>query len=301
MKKILLILLVFTLAVSLSAGNAKIAEADKLHENAGYEEELLLLEGELAYAENNNEKSEILWRMSRAALAITDQMERDGATKNELLKEFQIAWDYATKSISLNSDNYNAYYWRASSIGSRGMSKGILASLLQADEIRDDLERAVNSNPTHGDSYHVLGMLYDSVPGLISFGNKEYAVSLARKAIDNQDESDRPYNYSYYLELAKHLWSRKWKEGKRISEQRKERDLSASKSSEMEKSWYYDGFVDLTKATAYSSGGIKNMSDREEAVIILHWTLSELNKLPNKKPDDYNNIEEVEKLLGEWE
>jgi len=301
MKRILPLLLVFTLAVSLSAESTKIEEADKLHENVGYEAEILLLEDELAYAGSDNEKSEILWRMSRVTLAIADQMELDGASKNELLKEFQMAWDYAAKSIFLNSDNYNAYYWRASSIGSRGRTKGILDSLLQADDMKDDLERAVNSNPTHGDSYHILGMLYGSVPGLISFGNKEYAVSLARKAIDNQDESDRPYNYSYYLELAKHLWSRKWNEGKRISKQKKERDRFASKSSEMEKSWYYDGFVDLTNATVYSTGGIKNMSDREEAVAILNWVLPELDKLSNKKPDDYEYIEEVEKLLGKWE
>jgi hypothetical protein len=167
--------------------------------------------------------------------------------------------------------------------------------------MRDDLERAVNSNPNHGDSYHVLGMLYDSVPGIISFGNKQYAVSLARKAVDNQDEPDRPYDYSYYLELAKHLWNRKWKEGKRVSEQKKERDKFGKKSSVMEQNWFYDGFVDLSNSTAYSSGGIKNMSDREEAEVILNWLLSELNKLSNKKPGDYDDIEEAEELLADWE
>ncbi len=301
MKKILLLLMVPFLSVSLFAGNAKMDEADKLHENAGYDAEFKLLEGELASAGNNNDKSEILWRMSRAALAITDQLERDGASKNELLSEFKIAWDYATKSLSFNSDNYNAYYWRAANIGRWGQTKGILDSLFKADDMRDDLERAVNSNPNHGDSYHVLGMLYDSVPGIISFGNKAYAVSLARKAVDNQDEPDRPYDYAYYLELAKHLWNRKWKESKRISEQRKEKGKFESKSSQMEKNWFYDGLVNLSKATAYSSSGIKNMSDREEAVIILNWMLVELNKLNDKKPGDFDDIEEAKELLADWE
>ena len=191
MKKILLSLLVFTLAVSLFAGNVQMAKADKLHEDAGYEAEFKLLEGELATAGSNNDKSEILWRMSRAALAITDQLERDGAGKDKLLEEFKTAWDYATKSLSYNSTNYNAFYWRAANIGRWGQTKGILDSLFKAGDMRDDLERAVNSNPNHGDSYHVLGMLYDSVPGIVSFGNKAYAVSLARKAVDNQDEPDR--------------------------------------------------------------------------------------------------------------
>jgi len=300
MKKILLILMILFLSVSLFAGNAKMAEADTLHEDAAYEAEFTLLKGELASADSNNDKSEILWRMSRAALVITDQLERDGASKKELLSEFQIAWDYATEALSYNSENYNAYYWRAANIGRWGQTKGILDSLFKAADMRDDLERAVNSNPNHGDSYKVLGMLYDSVPGVISFGNKAYAVSLARKSVDNQDEPNRPYEYSYYLELAKHLWNRKWKESKRLSEQKKEKGKFESKSSQMEKNWFYDGLVDLSKATAYSSSGIKNMSDREEAVIILDWLLVELNNLSDKKPGDFDDIEEAEELLADW-
>ena len=292
--------MILFLSVSLFAGNAKMAEADTLHEDAAYEAEFTLLKGELASADSNNDKSEILWRMSRAALVITDQLERDGASKKELLSEFQIAWDYATEALSYNSENYNAYYWRAANIGRWGQTKGILDSLFKAADMRDDLERAVNSNPNHGDSYKVLGMLYDSVPGVISFGNKAYAVSLARKSVDNQDEPNRPYEYSYYLELAKHLWNRKWKESKRLSEQKKEKGKFESKSSQMEKNWFYDGLVDLSKATAYSSSGIKNMSDREEAVIILDWLLVELNNLSDKKPGDFDDIEEAEELLADW-
>jgi len=300
MKKTLLVLIVLFLSASLFAGNAKMAEADKLHEDAAYEAEFSLLKGELTSADSNNDKSEILWRMSRAALVITDQLERDGAAKEELLSEFQKAWDYATEALSYNSENYNAYYWRAANIGRWGQTKGILDSLFKAGDMRDDLERAVNSNPNHGDSYKVLGMLYDSVPGVISFGNKAYAVSLARKSVDNQDEPNRPYEYSYYLELAKHLWNRKWKESKRLSEQKKEKGKFESKSSQMEKNWFYDGVVDLSKATAYSSSGIKNMSDREEAVVILEWLIEELNRLSDKKPGDFDDIEEAEELLADW-
>jgi hypothetical protein len=300
MKKILIVLMVLFLTVSLFAADAKMAEADQLHEEVNYEAEFNLLQNELKTAGNNNDKSEILWRMSRAALAITDQLERDGGKKEELLEEFQTARDYATESLSYNENNYNAYYWRAANIGRWGQTKGILDSLFKAGDMRDDLERAVNSNPNHGDSFHVLGMLYDSVPAVISFGNKAYAVSLARKAIDNQDEPNRPYDYAYYLELAKHLWNRKWKENKRLSEQKRLKRKFESKSSQMKKNWYYDGLVDFTKATPYSPGGINNMSDREEAVIILDWLLVELNKLGDKKPGDFDDIDETKELLAEW-
>ncbi len=300
MKKILIICLLGILAFPLFAVSPQMAEADRLHEITDYTGEFKLLESELASAEGNNEKSEILWRMSRAGLVITDQLERDGASKDELLSEFKKAWDYATQSLSFNPDNYNAYYWRAANIGRWGQTKGILDSLFKAGDMRNDLAKAIESNPSHGDSYKVLGMLYDSVPGVISFGNKQYAVSLGRKSIDNQDEPDRDYEYSYYLELAKHLWNRNWKSSKRISEQKKQQRKFDSKTSVLEKNWYYDGLVDLSKATAYSPSGIKNMSDREEAVAILDWMLSELKNLSNKKPGDYDDIEEATELLEEW-
>ncbi|MCF6336131.1 MAG: hypothetical protein L3J12_10355 [Spirochaetales bacterium] len=300
MKKILMIILSVILTFSLFAGNAQMVEADRLHEITNYTGEFKLLESEMDTAVSSSEKSEILWRMSRTALLLTDQLERDGASKNELLTEFKKGWDYATQSLSFNPNNYNAYYWRAANIGRWGQTKGILDSLFKAGDMRNDLAKAIESNPSHGDSYKVLGMLYDSVPGVISFGNKQYAVSLGRKSIDNQDELYRDYEYSYYLELAKHLWNRNWKSGKRISEQKKQQRKFDSKSSVLEKNWYYDGLVDLTKPTAYSSAGLKNMSDRDEAVAILTWMLSELKNLSNKNPGDFDDIEEATELLGEW-
>lgn len=36
--------------------------------------------------------------------------------RGKLLEEFKNVWDYASKSLSYNSDNYNAYYSRAANI-----------------------------------------------------------------------------------------------------------------------------------------------------------------------------------------
>ena len=43
------------------------------------------------------------------------------------------------------------------------------------------------------------------------------------------------------------------------------------------------------------------MGDREEAVVILNWFISELNKLSDKQAGDYDDIEEAKELLANWE
>ena len=302
MKKIFGLILLFLIfsGSNLFAGDDFFKTIDKMHEDGNYTKEFQLLNDKLEKAESNHEKAEIYWRLSRTNLELTDQLERDGASTEKLLSEFDRGVDYANQAIELEPDNYNAYYWRSANTGRWGETKGILNSLFKAPSMRDDLERAINRNPSHGDSYYVLGRLYYAVPGIISFGNKDYAVSLARKSIDNQEKKSRPYHYSYYLALAKDLWDRNWKSSKRLKEQKKEKVQYNSKSSLLEKNWFYEGVVDFSRIEPYSSVPLSKLSDREEAVKILEWLEKKLSTLPDAKPGDLDDLEEVRELLKDW-
>ena len=44
--------------------------------------------------------------------------------------------------------------------------------------------KALAANPDRSDAYYVLGQLYRELPGVISFGNVDAAVSFGRKAVD---------------------------------------------------------------------------------------------------------------------
>ncbi len=302
MKKIVGFLLVFTFltGIYVFAGDDYLKSIDQLHEDGNYTEEFQLLNDRLAEADSDTEKAEIYWRLSRTILELTDQLERDGASKDKLLQEFDRGVSFADKSLSLNPDNYNAYYWRSANTGRWGETKGILDSLFKAPSMRDDLEKAINSNPTHGDSYYVLGRLYYAVPGIISFGNKDYAVSLARKSIDNQEKKARPYHYSYYLALAKDLWERNWKSSKRLKEQKKKKGQYNSKSSLLEKNWFYEGVIDYSRKEPYSTSPLAQLSDREEAVQIVEWLEKKLSSLTDAKPGDVDDLKEVRELLKDW-
>ncbi len=299
MKKILWSILISLLAAGgMWADEALFKNADTLHDTGQYKQEYTLLEGALSGAGDSSEKGELYWRLARANLEIVDQEERDGVSKGDLLAGYNKSIDFANKSLKYEPGNYNAYYWRSANTGRWGETKGILNSLFKAPSMRDDLEKAINNNPRHGDSYYVLGRLYYEVPGFISFGNVDYAVSLARKAIDNQEKKVRPYHYSYYLALGKDLVSRKWSASKRLREQKKKVDMYSQKKSLLEKNWYYEGTVDFSAVPPYSSKPLAELSDREEARDIMKWLKEKLSTLPHAKPGDMDDLKEVKEILA---
>ncbi len=299
MKRIGLGMLLFALLAGGMWGNEMLLEkADALHDEGRYTQEFTLLKDALPKAETDREKGEIYWRLSRANLEIVNQEKRDGSPKAKLLAGFDRGVAFADKSLHYEAGNYNAYYWRSANTGRWGETKGIVNSLFKAPSMRDDLEKAINNNPHHGDSYYVLGRLYYAVPGIISFGNVIYAVSLARKAIDNQEKKTRPYHYSYYLALGKDLLKRKWSASKRLREKKKELRKYKKEKSLLKKSCYYEGTVDFSVIPPYSTEPLAKLSDKKEAKDIMLWLEEKLSTLPDAKPGDRDDLKEVRKILS---
>ncbi|MFO7848640.1 MAG: hypothetical protein R6V67_01660, partial [Spirochaetia bacterium] len=206
--------------------------------------------------------------------------------------------DYADEALSLVSDNHHAYYWRASNLGRWGQTKGILNSLMKAKPMRKDLTEAVNIEADHADSYYVLGMLYASVPSLISFGDEEYAVSYSRKAIDAYDGEKT--KYVYYLKLAEHLRDRKWSARKRSKSFDGLADKYRSADTAAERNKYFEGVFDPAASMSYSSDGVENLSDREEAKKIISWIIGELEYKSGLSSSEKETLEDARKLNKSW-
>jgi len=288
----------FLVGFSLAAAHADLAETlrkvDDLHDAGSYAQAVQILEGALPGAGSGAEKAEILWRMARSTLSLGDDSDDAKAPVADTLKLFEKGEAYATQAIEADPQNAYAYYWKGSNIGRWGQVKGILDSLFKAAPMRDLLEKTVNILPDYSDSYYVLGQLYDQVPGIISFGNMDYAVSLGRKSVDLRVQevntgAKKFLSYDYYTELAKHLWKRGWSASQRLSEQKGKKARAASAKSTMERSFYYEGGVEL-----------KNVSDKEEAKAMLQWTIAELAKMSNRKPGDDDDLKEAREVLKGW-
>jgi tetratricopeptide (TPR) repeat protein len=272
----------------------EMAQADLLHKHGAHEEARALLEAELARGADGREQAEIYWRLARAWLNLGDQAEDKGAKGEALLAFFAKGEELAQKGIEADPGNHLVYYWKSATVGRWGQVKGILNALAKAKPMRDLLHKALTLKPDHADSYYVLGQLFEQVPGGISFGDKDWAVSLGRKAVDLRELQVRAGGeeelvYDYYTELAKHLWERNWSAAKRQKEQPRKAAEYAARTDPMEKNSYYEGTLTL-----------KDLSDREEARELVAWAVGRLQALPRRTQSEQDDLQEALEVQAGW-
>jgi tetratricopeptide (TPR) repeat protein len=271
-------------------------KADALHEEGSHEQARSVLDDALGRAGSGPEKAEVLWRLARAWLNIGEDAEDRGAGADELLGYFEKGESFAVQATEADPNNPLGYYWQSANVGKWGQVKGIMNALAKAKPMRDLLQKALSLNPEHADSYYVLGQLYEQVPGFpLSFGDKEYAVSLGRKSVDLREAQvrsgvEKELVYDYYTQLASHLWERNWSASKRSREQRKMAADYAGASDPMEKNFHYEGTLTL-----------KNASDREEALELLRRTVRQLESLQRRTDGQNDDLAKARELLEEWD
>jgi len=289
-------LLVMLAALGMADVQATLVKVDQLHEQEEYEQCRSLIESSLAQAADGVEKAELNWRLARAWLNLGDSAEDSGSGEQALLSYFEKGEAAAQKAIEADRNNHLGYYWKSANIGRWGQIKGILNALFKAKPMRDLLQRAVAVEPEHADSYYVLGQLYEQVPGFpVSFGDKDFAVSLGRKSLDLHGQQVRAgieddINYDFYTEMAKHLWARNYNAARRNREQRKITGKYESTSDPMEKNSYYEAAVSL-----------ETISDREEAVQMIEWVIAELEAVVERTDSQDDDLREAEEALISWQ
>ncbi len=297
MKRLTVLLLVSLIAAPLLLADFQelLAEADLLHKQDEYEQSRTFLEASLGEAAGGQEESQLYWRLARAWLNLGDQAEDKGVKGEALLAYFAKGEELAQKAIELDPNDYLAYYWKCANIGRWGQIKGIFNALGKAKPMRDLLQKTLSIRPDHSDSYYVLGQLYEQVPGPpLSFGDKDWAVSLGRKSVDLRAEQvsagqEEELNYDFYTELGKHLRDRNWSVARRLKEQKKKEAPYAAKSDPMEKNFYYEAAVTL-----------KDVSDRQEARELVSWAVQQMQDLPQRTRSQEDDLKEAQELLPAW-
>ncbi|MBN1837161.1 MAG: hypothetical protein JW820_14995 [Spirochaetales bacterium] len=297
MKRVSLILGLVVLAAALLPADVTpdLQRADALHEQGAHDQARGVLEDALADAGSGAEKAAVLWRLARAWLNLGEEAEDRGTAADELLGYFEKGEALAIRATEADPGNHLGYYWQSANIGKWGQVKGIMNALAKAKPMRDLLQKALSLDPEHADSYYVLGQLYEQVPGFpISFGDKEYAVSLGRKAVDLREAQvhsgrEKELVYDYYTQLAKHLWERNWSSSRRARDQKKMTAGYRAAGDPMEKNSYYEATVTL-----------KNQSDRDEAMELLTATIRELESLGRRTDGQEDDLGKAKELLAEW-
>jgi tetratricopeptide (TPR) repeat protein len=292
----ILALLLIVVALAMADFQETLDKVDQLHEEEAYTQTRNLIESSLAEAKSGAEKAELHWRLARAWLNLGDEAEDSGTGGEALLAFFESGEAEAQKAIEADANNHLGYYWKSANIGRWGQVKGILNSLFKAKPMRDLLQQAVAAEPEHADSYYVLGQLFEQVPGFpVSFGDKDFAVSLGRKSLDLHERQvkagiEDEINYDFYTEMAKHLWERNYTAARRGREQGRKKNKYQSISDPMEKNFYYEAAVTL-----------KDISDREEALELINWAIGELKGLSGRTDSQDDDLKEAEEVLESWQ
>ena len=246
----------------------------------------------LALMERFSGNAEIYWRRAQATLIIGDQRKDAGAPDSELLEIFARGEAFADQAIAADPRKPEGYYWKSANIGRWGQTRGVLNSLFRASDMRGLLEQAIALDPSHGDSFFVLAQLYAKVPGVVSFGNNAYAVSLGWKAVHLMEaevasgERDKPIE-AYYVELGSHLIDRGWNERRRGRSMGGITSSYRSASTPLEQGYFYEGSLNRP-----------NRSDQEEAREVLQGTIRRLQAIRNPLPSETRRLQQAQELLA---
>ena len=271
----------FTLLVGLGSAWANpggLEQADALIMAGKYSACLKVLEKDLAAAATAAEKVEILWRLSRAAYfaAEQDRNRTDDAALVSRGNEKGAA--YAEQAVKLDGRSAQAYFWRSANWGSWAQQNPNLSALPKLNLAKDDLIRALSLQPDFPDAYYALGSLYANVPGWpVSFGNKEFGVSLLRRAIDTIGAKKEILRG--YIALADVLWERNWNSGTRKNRQVQMKAVFDKKAAPVEKYCYYEGAIDYNRVSEYAKRSLSSLSDREEARLLLDYAEKQITRM----------------------
>ena len=287
-------LLVIPLGFSAADVMTVVAEADVLDDQGSYAGAVQLLLGSTSTA-SAADQAELYWRAARETLAVGDLAEKAGKPQADVLAAFVEGEGYADKAIAADPKNDLGYFWKSANIGRWGQVKGVMNALMKAQPMKDLLVKELSLNPDRMDAYFVLGQLYRELPGWpVSFGNTDAAVSLGRRAVDGrpaQVESglERALVYNFSTELAKTLYKRNWSAATRTSEQKNKAAKLASAATPLDKGSLYEATIRL-----------KDVSDREEARVLVLGVVDELEKLPTLTDAEKKDLAKAKDILKGW-
>lgn len=255
------------------------------------------LEEAYASASDDSERSQILWRQSRNSLSqgdLLDENDKDGR-----FAMYEESEKYAKASLEAK-ENPDAYHWLSSALGRWGQTKGVLESLSRADEMRGyELEAIDGMGYDHTDAWYVLGILYNQLPGWpISFGNDNWAISYMRRSLDTQIPG-RGLFLTLYQELSNQLYDRNWDSGKREKEIDKMKSSYDKSDVLSEKMKYYEGAEGSSRIPFYSSVPLSDMSDRQEAAMLLMYADAVFKTKADPLPSEIEKHEEIVARLAE--
>ena len=197
-------ILVFIFVINLTFPNLhhEILLVDSLYESGEYNQTSAILIKLYDKHENN---IEIVYRLARSIFVIAEEEPDINRQADIYYKGFE----YAKKSLNIDSKNGYANFWYAAYIGKIGLLEGTEQKIINSYKVREFGMKAIELVPDYEHSYHLMGRWHYELAELTWFersiaslvysspptGSYEKAAKLFKKAIEIN-----------FLEIRHHFW-----------------------------------------------------------------------------------------------
>lgn len=232
------------------------------------------------------EKAEVYWRLARASLMMGEEQQ----TKEAKRKYFNQGIEWAEKGLKEDSGSKECYMWHCANVGRKCQTYSVMDQAAAVPVMTKDLTAILDKfgNTGYSEAWQALSELYYHHP----FKSTESAVNYARKAATCIPAGE--LRISTYTYLAQILYERGWSARKRTAAAAENAvEFNKEYDSNIEKYSYFDG------ALTYMPWSLKpfaQMSDKEEAAVIVSYAKGLYNSCKDLTPVDKKDYKALEEL-----
>ena len=188
MKKLILILFVFTSFLLKSETNDNISMGDHYFTLMRYRDAI-------AWYKLDSTKADAQWKIARAYICYGDYT----SSESEQESSYRSAEKASRKCILISETNSNGHTWLAAALGNIAIYEGSKTKVRLCQEIKKELDRAIALNPKDDIAFSILGTFY-RVLGNISWLERELAMAFIGKIPPGgYSDSERAFNQSTAL------------------------------------------------------------------------------------------------------
>ena len=136
------------------------------------------------------ESDELFWRLGRVYFKLGETF----TSESEKIYFFSLCLAQTKKTIEINSQSANGYFFNGLCSGTLGQTQGIWSSLGIIEPFKKDMETAINLDPSieEGGPHRALGNLYLKLPYVLG-GDLERSITHFQKAIQLGSEFGENY------------------------------------------------------------------------------------------------------------
>ena len=136
------------------------------------------------------ESDKLFWRLGRVYFKLGETF----TSESEKIYFFSLCMAQTKKTIEINSQSANGYFYNGLCSGTLGQTQGIWSSLGIIEPFKKDMETAINLDPSIGEGgpHRALGNLYLKLPYVLG-GDLERSITHFQKAIQLGSEFGENY------------------------------------------------------------------------------------------------------------